>query len=37
MYKEVLRLMHVLATCILVLLSSKLLDVCWRILVEVSK
>jgi hypothetical protein len=37
MYTEVLRGMHVLATCILILLACKLQEVCMRILGEVLK
>jgi|APGre2960657373_1045057.scaffolds.fasta_scaffold76974_2 hypothetical protein len=37
MYKEVLGLIHVLATAILVLLAGQLKDICWRILLEVQR
>lgn len=37
MYTEVLKGMHVLATCILVLLACKLQEICMRILSEVMR
>jgi hypothetical protein len=37
MYREVLRLMHMLATAILILLAGRLQDICWRILMEVQR
>lgn len=37
MYKDVLRLLNILATAILVLLAGRLQDICWRILLEVQK
>jgi hypothetical protein len=37
MYTEVLRGMHVLATCILILLACRLQEVCARILMEVLR
>lgn len=37
MYRDVLRLLHILATAILVLLAGRLQEICWKILSEVSK
>jgi hypothetical protein len=37
MYTEVLKGMHVLATCILILLACRLQEVCTRILMEVLR
>jgi hypothetical protein len=37
MYRDVLRLLHILATAILVLLAGRLQDICWHILLEVRK
>lgn len=37
MYKEVLRAMHALAVCVLILLVTKLQDICWSILLEVQR
>lgn len=37
MYKEVLRLIHILATAILVLLAGQLKDICLKILLEVRR
>jgi hypothetical protein len=37
MYKEVLRGMMVLAMCILLLLATRLQDICLRILLEVQR
>ena len=37
MYTEVLKGMHVLATCILVLLACRLNEMCTRILMEVLR
>jgi hypothetical protein len=37
MYRDVLRLLHILATAILVLLAGRLQDICWLILLEVRK
>jgi len=37
MYTEVLKGMHVLATCVLVLLACKLQELCMRILYELAR
>jgi hypothetical protein len=37
MYREVLGLIHVLATAILVLLAGQLKDICLRILLEIQR
>lgn len=37
MYREVLRGMHALAVCILILLVTRLQDICWSILLEVRR
>lgn len=37
MYTEVLKGMHALATCILILLACRLQEICTRILMEVLK
>lgn len=37
MYREVLRGMHALAVCILILLATRLQDICFAILLEVRK
>jgi hypothetical protein len=36
MYREVLQVLHVLATCILMLIAGQLKDICLRILMEVK-
>lgn len=37
MYREVLRAMTALAVCVLILLVTRLQDICWGILLEVRR
>jgi hypothetical protein len=37
MYTDVLRLIHILATAILVLLAGRLQEICWSILRELQR
>lgn len=37
MYREVLRGMNALAMCVLILLATRLQEICWAILKEVQR